>query len=116
MQDQTADYVLDAIIHLTQEDEDNYLDGHLEEDLTFEDVENLKMEDMPLYPGAAIALGAMMLPLSLFVTKHNLVGDGIQQLLNIIAVALPNGHNLVTTLSGFKRFFNNLKSPLIKHY
>jgi len=71
----------------------------------------------PLYPGAAITVGAFMLLLSLFCTKHNPIGDGILQLLNIMAVALPRGHNLCTSLHTYKMcFFQNLQNPLIYHY
>ncbi|WAQ94269.1 F186A-like protein [Mya arenaria] len=70
----------------------------------------------PLYPGASLTVGAIMLLLALFFTKHNIVGDGIQQLLNIFAIALPNGHKMCTSLHGFKSFFKNLKNPIVKHF
>jgi len=73
-------------------------------------------ENEPLYPGANVTLGAFMLLLALFCTKHNIVGEGIQQLLNIIALVLPNEHNLSTSLHSYKMFFKNLKNPLKKHY
>ena len=84
-----------------------------------EDSEHVSGPDIdsePLYPGAAITLGATMLLLALFFTKQNVVGEGIQQLLTIIGAALPNGHKLCTSLNTFRNFFRNLKNPLIKHY
>ena len=84
-----------------------------------EDIEDLSTPDIdsePLYPGAAITVGAMMLLLALFFTKQNIVGEGIQQLLTIIGAALPNGHNLCTSLNTFRNYFKNLKNPLIKHF
>ncbi|XP_053407190.1 uncharacterized protein LOC128559474 [Mercenaria mercenaria] len=73
-------------------------------------------ESQPLYPGAAVSLGAIMLLLALFCTKHNLAGDGIQQLLNIFAIVLPNGNIMSTTLHEFKKFFRSLKTPIVKHF
>lgn len=69
-----------------------------------------------LYPGACVTVGALMLLLAVFTTKYNLVGDAIQQLLNVIAFTLPNGHNLCTNLYQFKKFFTNLRNPLVYHY
>ena len=70
----------------------------------------------PVYPGATVSIGALMLLLSLFVTKHNLVGDAIQQLLQILSLILPDGHKLCSSVKSFKLFFRNLRNPLIKHY
>ena len=80
------------------------------------DTSSLHKESEPLYPGASVTLGAVMLLLALFVTKHGLVGDAIQQLLSIIAVALPHENTLCSTVYSFKQFFKNLKNPLIKHF
>lgn len=57
-----------------------------------------------------------MLLLSLFVTKHSLVGDSVQQLLQIISLVLPDGHKLCTSIQSFKMYFRNLRNPLIKHF
>ena len=73
-------------------------------------------EKKPLYDGATITVGAVMLLLALFVTKHSIVGDGVQQLLNILALTLPSGHQLCTSLQSFKTYFKNLKNPLVKHF
>jgi len=70
----------------------------------------------PLFPGATVTVGAIMLLLALFVTKHSLVGDGVQQLLQLISLVLPQGHKLCTSLNAFKNYFKNLKNPLVKHY
>ena len=77
---------------------------------------NESTDSRPLYHGAEVNVGAFMLLLAVFTTKYNLIGDACQQLLNIIAFALPNGHVLCTNLSEFKHFFKNLKNPLIEHY
>ncbi|CAC5394744.1 unnamed protein product [Mytilus coruscus] len=51
-----------------------------------------------------------------YLKKHNLVGDGILQLLNIIAFILPPGHRLCTSLHEYKKYFENLKYPIRKHF
>lgn len=48
--------------------------------------------------------------------KHSISSDGILQLLNIFSYVLPSGHSLCTSLYDFKKFFINLKNPLIKHF
>ncbi|XP_053383782.1 uncharacterized protein LOC123540388 [Mercenaria mercenaria] len=70
----------------------------------------------PLYQGASVTVGALMLIVALFVTKHSLSGDGIQQLLSILALILPQGHKLCTSVHAFKMYFRNLKNPLVKHF
>ena len=74
-------------------------------------------DSAPLYPVASITIGAFLFLLALFTNKYNLVGDAIEQLLSIIALALPDNHGLCTTLHEFKKYFKNLKNPLIhQHY
>ena len=121
-----------------EHDEDNILCDITAEDQYFEEVLEdifnddsdieIEMEDLnqqtenneddlePLYPGASISLGAVMLLLSLFVTKHSLVGDGIHQLLKIISLILPDGHKLYTSIQSFRMYFQNLRTPLVKHH
>lgn len=81
-------------------------------------VEDLEDPDsVPLYPGANVTIGAFLFLLALFTNKYNLVGDAIEQLLSIIALALPDQHVLCTSLHEFKKYFRNLKNPLIhQHY
>lgn len=81
-------------------------------------VEDLEDPDsVPLYPGANVTIGAFLFLLALFTNKYNLVGDAIEQLLSIIALALPEHHVLCTSLHEFKKYFRNLKNPLIhQHY
>jgi hypothetical protein len=81
------------------------------------DASNNDPDSVPLYPGSGVTIGAFLFLLALFTHKYNLVGDAIEQLLNIIALALPDNHVLCTTLHEFKKFFSNLKNPLIhQHY
>ena len=54
--------------------------------------------------------------MALFVTKHNIVGDAIQQLLKIFSFVLPSENIVSTSLYSFKSYFTSLKNPLKKHY
>lgn len=84
--------------------------------LTIEDnMINDNINAEPSYPGASVNVVAFML-LMTFSTKHNLIGDGVGQPLKIIALALPNRHQLCTSLHSFIMYFRNLHNPLIKHY
>ena len=114
--DETETDEIYVAVNLDDDIYDSFNDSDVE--VSGED-EVLSMPDIdsePLYPGASITIGAMMLLLALFFTKQNIVGEGIQQLLSIIGAALPNGHLLCTSLNTFRNYFKNLKNPLIKHY
>lgn len=74
------------------------------------------IDKKPLYPGAKITVGAFMLLMALFFTKHNCVGDAIQQLLNIFAYVLPDDNVVCSSLYSYKKYFNQLKNPIKKHY
>lgn len=54
--------------------------------------------------------------LQFFCTKHNITGNGIQQLLNIISLVLPVQNILCKTLHSYKQFFKKLRNPLLYHY
>lgn len=73
-------------------------------------------ENKLLYPGASVSIGVFMLLMAVFFTKHNLVGDAIQQLLNIFSLVLPTGNNVCSSLYSFKQYFCNLKNPIKYHY
>ena len=69
---------------------------------TINDEERDDIDSVPLYPGCSVTLGAFMLLLAVSTSKFNLIGDAIQQLLKIISLVLPSGHNLCTTLHEIK--------------
>lgn len=108
---------VESVVDLETEDDmyddldyiDDIVDSLLHEDKTDQD-------NQPLYDGCSVNLGAFMLLLAVFCTKHNLIGEAVQQLLNIIALALPQGHRLYTSLHEYKMFFKNLRNPLVHHY
>lgn len=63
------------------------------------DIENVDKDSQPpIFPGASISIGSFMLLLAMFCTKHNITGDRIQQLLNIITLVLPVQNILCKTL------------------
>lgn len=84
-------------------------------ELTIEENLNNDTDAEPLYLGAGVSIGAFMLLKAIFSTKYNLTGDGVEQLLKIISLALPVGHKLCSSLHSFKMYFRNLRNPLIKH-
>ena len=73
-------------------------------------------ERQPLYPGANVTIGALMVLLSLYAIKYDLTSEAITQLLKIISLILPCGNILPDTLRKFKSYFSNLESPFILHY
>ncbi|CAG2218049.1 unnamed protein product [Mytilus edulis] len=107
-------------MHFYSDDSDIEIDNTIGNDSSeYGNIENSDTfdEDMePLYPGSSVTVGAFMLLITIFCMKHNLVGDGILQLLNIIAFILPPGHQLCTSLHEYKKYFQNLKNPICKHF
>ncbi|XP_056009246.1 uncharacterized protein LOC130046297 isoform X1 [Ostrea edulis] len=95
-------------------------DAELEFDESFSEKETTDIQEsednQPLYPNASITLGTFMLLFTSFCMKHNISSDVILQLLNIFSYVLPSGHSLCTSLYDYKKFFVNLKNPLIKHF
>lgn len=87
-----------------------------EDTILDENDESIDSDTRPLFPGSSITIGSFLLILALYTTKYNLTGEATQQLLNILSLILPNGHILCNTLHEFKKFFRNLKNPLINHY
>lgn len=73
-------------------------------------------DSQPLFEGARVTTGAVMLLPALFTSKHRISGDGIQQLLQIVSLILPSTHNFSVSLQAFRDFFKHLKNPLKKHY
>ena len=107
----------DILCHVDYQDETFDDTLHTQYDATEErPPQDQDQDTAPLYAGANVTIGAFMLLLAIFTTKYNLVGDATQQLLNIIAFALPDGHILSTTLHEFNKYFKNLKNPLVYHY
>lgn len=97
------------------EEDDIFFDADDGTDGEFENIGE-ETEKKLLYPGAKITVGAFMLLLSLFFTKHNCVGDAIQQLLSIFAYVLPDKNNVCSSLYSYKKYFNYLQNPIQKHY
>ena len=77
---------------------------------------NCGFDNQPLYPDSHVSVGAFMLLIALFITKHNLVSDAVQQLLNIFAYILPPENKVCSTVYAYKMYFKDLKNPLRYHY
>ena len=69
-----------------------------------------------IYPGSSITIGTFMLVIALFSTKYNFTGEAIEQLLTIVALVLPNEHILCNSIYAFKKYFQKLKNPIVKHF
>ena len=73
-------------------------------------------DSQPLYPGASITIGAVMVLFSLYAIEYALTGDAISQLLQLMALMLPSGNILPDSLRKFKTFFSNLDTPFVLHH
>lgn len=82
--------MLDEVDTGCYDSSDENLEDIPEDDINIDgDNENVDKDSQPIFPGASVSLGSFMLLLAIFCTKHNITGDGIQQLLNIISLVLP---------------------------
>ena len=73
-------------------------------------------ENQAIYPGARVTLGAVMVLLTLYAIKHDLTGQAITNLLQLLTLILPSGNILPDTLRNFKAYFRNLENPFILHH
>ncbi|XP_066923710.1 uncharacterized protein [Clytia hemisphaerica] len=72
-------------------------------------------KDGPLFEGSAITIaGAMILILS-YSIRFSLSGEAMSNLLLLIHILLPGGSKIPKTLYMFKKFFSQLKSPMVFH-
>ena len=79
--------------------------------------EKTDLDQEPLYKGANVTLGSVMVYLVLFVIRHNLTSETLENLLSIIATLLPASSILPSSVSRFEKYFANLKHPFVfNHY
>ena len=78
--------------------------------------EKTDLDQEPLYKGANVTLGSVMVLLVLFVIRHNLTSEALENLLSIIAALLPASSILPSSVSRFKKYFANLKHPFVFHH
>lgn len=57
-----------------------------------------------------------MVLLVMFVIRHNLTSEALENLLSIIAALLPASSILPSSVSRFKKYFTNLKHPFVFHH
>lgn len=72
-------------------------------------------ETRPLYQGSPITLAESMLAILLFVTRHNLTGTALSDLLTLVSLHCLTPNLCKTSLHLFYSFFGNLKSPVKYH-
>ena len=78
--------------------------------------EKTDRDQEPLYNGANVTLGSVMVLLVLFVIRHNLTSEALENLLSIIAAVLPASSVLPCSVSRFKKYFGDLKHPFVFHH
>lgn len=67
--------------------------------------EKTDLDQEPLYKGANVNLGSVMVLIVLFVIRHNLTSKELENLLSIIAALLPASSILPNSVSCFKKYF-----------
>ncbi len=92
-----------------------YGDSDSQSDSDGDDRDDMQETSTPVYPGAEITLGVSMLLIISFVTKHNLTGEGLSDLLQLINLHCLKECLLPRTLYKFKQWFADLKHPLVYH-
>ena len=78
--------------------------------------EKTDFDQEPLYKGANVSLGSVMVLLVLFVIRFNLTSEALGSLLSIITALLPATRVLPSSLSRFKKYFSDLKHPFVFHH
>ena len=78
--------------------------------------EKTDADQEPLYQGSNVTLGSVMVLLVLFVSRHNLTSEALENLLSIIAAILPASSILPSSLNRFKKYFSDLKHPFVFHH
>ena len=78
--------------------------------------EKTDLDQEPLYKDANVTLGSVMVLLVMFVIRHNLTSEALENLLSIIAALLPASSILPSSVSRFKKYFTNLKHPFVFHH
>jgi len=86
------------------------------EENTFGPKEKTDLDQEPLYKGANVTLGSVMVLLMLFVIRHNLTSEALENLLSIVVALLPASSILPSSVSRFKKYFANLKHPFVFHH
>ena len=83
-------------VTLTECDSSSEVSENIDGDSTArpEDRRETSNEKQPLYPGANVTIGALMVLLSLYAVKYDLTSEAITQLLKIISLILPCGKYL----------------------
>ncbi|XP_032239885.2 uncharacterized protein LOC5514473 [Nematostella vectensis] len=76
---------------------------------------NAMDETAPLYPGSRVTIGTVMALFALFTIKYNLPAEAMSNLLTLLSLALPISHSLPTTVYKFKKYFKDLRNPLVIH-
>ena len=72
-------------------------------------------QDKPLYKGALLTVGQHILLVLTFVFRHGLTGECMSDLLTLISLHCLTPNLCHTSLYLFRKYFANMKSPLVIH-
>ena len=78
--------------------------------------EETDIDQEPLYKGANVTLGSVMVFLVLFGIRHNLTSEALENLLSIMAAMLPASSILPSSLNRFKKYLSDLKHSFVFHH
>jgi hypothetical protein len=70
----------------------------------------------PIYYGHSMPVRISMLLILLYCVTHGVSGSQLDDLLTLIGVHCLEAHPGLKSLFHFKKYFANIKSPLVKHY
>ena len=74
------------------------------------------IENEPIFAESRLTVSMSMLLIVTFVTRHNLSGVALCDILSLIEVHCPPDNICRATLSMYQDFFRQLKTPLIYNY
>ena len=73
-------------------------------------------EEQPLYAGAPITLGTSILLTLTFAMSYSLSGEALSHLLELIDAHCITPNLCITSITKFKSYFKQLKTPICYHY
>ena len=100
-----------------EEEEELYQDHSYYTNIQSNDTKNNINGNQPLYSGATITVTVSVLLIMSFAVRHSLSGEALADLLNLIILQCiePVASNALKSLFHFKKYFQNLKTPLVFH-
>ena len=92
------------------------VESEMESDEQMEDQNFFKNADEPLYRGALITIVESTLAILMFSIRHKISRVLLKSFLELIAIHCIRRNNCLNSLYKFKKFFSDVKTPLIRHF